>query len=89
MKQVPEHLGQINIAVEPRVGAWIETGSSQRRNLCARVAPRVGAWIETRSTPGRKTVQLVAPRVGAWIETELIAEVKGLRAGRAPRGRVD
>jgi len=33
--------------VAPRVGAWIETGQSDRNAFGYLVAPRVGAWIET------------------------------------------
>ena len=53
--------------VAPRVGAWIETLSTEITFRALSVAPRVGAWIETT----HKLINLknapVAPRVGSWI----------------------
>ena len=61
--------GYADIAVAPRVGAWIETCKLPCTRRCLSVAPRVGAWIETSLALFTSKVFLVAPRVGAWIET--------------------
>ena len=63
------HLGGLLVCVAPRVGAWIETRSTNEQRNVQHVAPRVGAWIETAASRKTSCARAVAPRVGAWIET--------------------
>ena len=48
LKHISDSRRNGNILVAPRVGAWIETNSTNGSYSCRWVAPRVGAWIETR-----------------------------------------
>ena len=57
--------------------------------LQAMVAPRAGAWIETSGVTVADGETQVAPRAGAWIETTRHGSHAGMRASRAPCGRVD
>ena len=69
LKQCVTILAVFLLKVAPRVGAWIETLSSESLDSHFDVAPRVGAWIETLTLLSMFSMVAVAPRVGAWIET--------------------
>ena len=48
LKRADQHDNKVREKVAPRVGAWIETRSSELTlSVIPMVAPRVGAWIET------------------------------------------
>ena len=68
MKFAEELAEELELAVAPFAGAWIEIRAPIRNAAAAVVAPFAGAWIEIFCCTIRMLLSVVAPFAGAWIE---------------------
>lgn len=76
-------------AAAPRVGAWIEMGSSDIRAGDGAVAPCTGAWIEILTACQRRSMPSMSPPArGSGVESSLQLSCSK-SAGRPLRRRVD
>ena len=84
-----ELMYQIELAVVPHAGTWIEIFIVDHIASHFSVVPHVGTWIEIGQTSGSGAGLAVVPHAGTWIEILACAAPGEEYYCRSPRGNVD